>query len=183
MILNVKTFSIEGLKLFSIKNNKDNRGNFSEVFLTNSGHSEFKINYIQENESISKYGIFRGMHFQKGKYSQNKLIRVIKGKVIDVICDLRKNSPTFKKTLYIDLVPYKILFVPIGIAHGFLSLDNETILNYKCDNYYNPAKEGGFNIFKSNLKEKIPFNFDDIIISEKDKNLPSINQTYIFNKL
>ena len=85
------------------------------------------------------------MHLQKGNYSQSKLIRVVKGKVIDVICDLRKSSPSFKKNIFIELNPNQLLFLPKGLAHGFLSLDECTILNYKCDNYYNQSSESGFN--------------------------------------
>ena len=97
MILDTKNFEISGVKLFSIKSYEDNRGLFSEVFLSKLDYPEFKIEYIQENESISNFGVFRGMHFQKDEFSQSKLIRVIKGKALDVICDLRKSSPTFKK--------------------------------------------------------------------------------------
>ena len=97
MILKVKNFEIPDVKLFSIKSYEDNRGVFSEVYQAKLDHPEFKIEYVQENESISNYGIFRGMHLQMDSHSQSKLIRVIKGKVIDVVCDLRKSSPSFKK--------------------------------------------------------------------------------------
>ena len=98
MILNSKELDISGVKLFDLKLYKDERGSFSEVFLTNSVYEEFNIDYVQENESLSKKNVFRGMHFQKGIYSQSKLIRVVKGKIIDVICDLRKSSKTFRSS-------------------------------------------------------------------------------------
>ena len=183
MIYDVKSFDIKGVKLFYIKSYKDNRGSFSEVFHSDVDYSEFKLNYQQENESISNFGVFRGMHLQKGIYSQSKLIRVVKGKVIDVICDLRRSSPSFKKYLYIDLDPNKILFIPKGIAHGFLSLENDTILNYKCDNLYTPKFEGGFNLFKSNIIIKFPLKNDDISISDKDKLLPDLDNSYIYKNL
>ena len=114
MILDIKNFEISGVKLFSIKSYEDNRGSFSEVFLSKLDYPEFNIEYVQENESISNFGIFRGMHFQKGNYSQSKLIRVVKGKVIDVICDLRKSSPSFKKIIFIQLNLNQLLFLPKG---------------------------------------------------------------------
>ena len=183
MILDTKNFEISGVKLFSIKSYKDNRGLFSEVFLSKLDYPEFKIEYVQENESISNFGVFRGMHLQKGNHSQSKLIRVVKGKVIDVICDLRKSSPTFKKIISIELIPNQLLFLPKGLAHGFLSLEEGTILNYKCDNYYNNDSESGFNLFKSKVEIDFPFKIDNLIISNKDKSLPALNNSYIYEEL
>ena len=180
MIINTKSFEIKDIKLFKIKSYEDDRGNFSEVFLSSLNFKEFQLKYIQENESISNFGVFRGMHFQKNEFSQSKLIRVIKGKVLDVICDLRKSSPTFKKTIFIELNINQILYLPKGVAHGFLSLEDGTILNYKCDSYYNPKSESGFNFFKSNLKFNLPLSYDKIIMSEKDKVLPPLHNSYIF---
>ena len=139
MILSSK-IDVEGVKLFDIESHDDYRGSFKEVFISKSNIDEFNLTYIQENESISNLGVFRGMHFQKNNFSQSKLIRVVKGKVLDIICDLRKSSTTFKKIISIELDDKKILFLPKGIAHGFLSLE-QTILNYKCDNIYNPKFE------------------------------------------
>ena len=183
MILDTKNLEISGVKLFSIESYKDNRGLFSEVFLSKLDYPEFKIEYIQENESVSNFGVFRGMHFQKGNHSQSKLIRVVKGKIIDVICDLRKSSPSFKKIIFIELNPNQLLFLPKGLAHGFLSLDDKSILNYKCDNYYNYNSESGFNLFKSNFKFNFPINHEKIIMSEKDKLLPSLDNSYVFENL
>ena len=103
MIIDTKNFEILGVKLFSVKSYKDNRGVFSQIFQAKLDYPEFKIQYVQENESISSYGVFRGMHLQKGNDSQSKLIRVVKGKVIDVVCDLRKSSSTFKKIFSLNL--------------------------------------------------------------------------------
>ncbi len=183
MILDTKNFEISGVKLFSIKSYDDNRGIFSEVYLKTLDHPEFKIEYIQENESISNYSVFRGMHLQKGNYSQSKLIRVVKGKVIDVICDLRQSSPSFKKIIFIELNPKQLLFLPKGLAHGFLSLENGTILNYKCDNLYNKRSESGFNLFKSKIKIDFPLEIDDLIISDKDESLPDLDNSYIYQEL
>ena len=183
MILSTKNFEILGVKLFSIKSYEDNRGVFSEVYQAKLDHPEFKIEYVQENESISNFGVFRGMHLQKGNHSQSKLIRVIKGKVIDVICDLRKSSPSFKKNIFIELNPNQLLFLPKGLAHGFLSLEEGTILNYKCDNYYNKSSESGFNLFNSKLEIDFPLLSDDISMSIKDKLLPGLDNSYIYEEL
>ena len=183
MILDTKNFEISGVKLFSIKSYADNRGVFSEVYQAKLDHPEFKIEYVQENESISNYGIFRGMHLQKDSHSQSKLIRVVKGKVIDVVCDLRKSSPSFKKNIFIELNPNQVLFLPKGLAHGFLSLEEGTILNYKCDNYYNQSFESGFNLFKSKIEIEFPIETDDIIMSYKDKLLPGLDNSYIYENL
>ena len=183
MILETKNFEISGVKLFSIKSYEDNRGLFSEVFLSKLDHPEFKIEYIQENESVSNFGVFRGMHFQKGNHSQSKLIRVVKGKIIDVICDLRKSSPSFKKIIFIKLNPNQLLFIPKGLAHGFLSLEEDTVLNYKCDNYYNQSSETGFNLFNSKVETDFPLVSDDISMSIKDKSLPDLDNSYIYEEL
>ena len=183
MILDIKNFEISGVKLFSIKSYEDNRGSFSEVFLSKLDYPEFNIEYVQENESISNFGIFRGMHFQKGNYSQSKLIRVVKGKVIDVICDLRKSSPSFKKIIFIQLNLNQLLFLPKGLAHGFLSLEEDTILNYKCDNYYNQSSESGFNLFNSKVEIDFPLVLDDISLSIKDNSLPDLDNSYIYEDL
>ena len=183
MILETKNFEISGVKLFSIKSYEDNRGSFSEVFLSKLDYPEFNIEYVQENESISNFGVFRGMHLQKGNHSQSKLIRVVKGKVIDVICDLRKSSSSFKKIIFIELNPDQLLFIPKGLAHGFLSLEEGTILNYKCDNFYNQSSESGFNLFKSKLEIDFPLLLDDISISIKDKSLPDLDNSYIYEEL
>ena len=183
MILRSKNLDIEGVKLFDIKIHEDIRGSFKEVSISKSNIDEFNIKYIQENESISNLGVFRGMHFQKNKFSQSKLIRVIKGKVLDFFCDLRKSSTTFKKIISIELDDKKILFLPKGIAHGFLSLEQGTILNYKCDNIYNPKFESGFNIFKSNITFDSILDEKKITLSSRDKKLPPLEESYIFENL
>lgn len=183
MILNAKELGIRGVKLFKLNPYLDKRGCFSEVFLTNSVYKELNINYVQENESISKKNVFRGMHFQKGKYSQSKMIRVVKGKIIDVICDLRKSSKTFKEIIQLELDPNKLLFIPKGLAHGFFSLEEGTILNYKCDKFYNSKYESGFNLLNSDLNVDLKIKKEDILISDKDKDLPVFDKSYIYEDL
>tara|TARA_B100001989_G_C24549207_1_gene473100 strand:+ start:2503 stop:3045 length:543 start_codon:yes stop_codon:yes gene_type:complete len=179
MILKSKELKLKGVKLFKIKKYTDSRGHFKETYLLNSKLNEFNLNYVQENESTSKKNVFRGMHFQKGRYSQSKLLRVICGSILDVMFDLREKSPSFNKKLTIKLVPDEILFIPKGIAHGFLSLENNTTINYKCDQYYKPNFEFGFNPFKSNLNINWPINTKDIILSSRDKNFPSLKELKI----
>ena len=183
MILNVKELDIKGVKLFNLNSLSDERGIFSEVFMSTLHHKEFNINYVQENESISKKNVFRGMHFQKGNYSQSKLIRVVKGKIIDVICDLRKSSKTFRKIIKLELDPHKLLFIPKGLAHGFFSLEEGTILNYKCDKFFNSKYESGFNLLESDINVNFKIKKEDILISEKDKDLPVFDKSYIYEEL
>ncbi len=157
----------------------DRRGSFYESY--NKLKLEKKlgkeINFVQDNCSISKKGVLRGLHFQKGKYAQAKLISVIKGEALDVAVDLRKESPTFGKHFKIVLSgdDNKMLFIPRGMAHGFLSLSNETHFSYKCDNYYNKQSEVGIIYNDSSLKIDWNFPKNDLILSDKDLLLPNFN--------
>ncbi|TQD40747.1 dTDP-4-dehydrorhamnose 3,5-epimerase [Haloflavibacter putidus] len=158
----------------------DNRGSFFEVY----NHQKFKEatgitkDFVQDNQSSSQYGSLRGLHLQVGDYAQAKLVRVVKGKVYDVAVDLRKNSPSFKKVhgAILSEENHKQLFVPRGFAHGFVSLSKEVIFSYKCDNYYNKASERGiiYNDQDLDIDWKIPEK--DIILSEKDAELPTLKQ-------
>ena len=130
MIIDVENLDIIGVKLFKINTYNDFRGSFIETHKNNTNHQEFNLNYVQENESKSKFGVFRGMHFQTGRHSQSKLIRVVEGKIVDFFCDLRKSSKTFGEINFVILKPNNISFLPKGMAHGFLSLDKNTIINY-----------------------------------------------------
>lgn len=170
----IETF-LKGCFVIEPKVFGDKRGSFFEVF----NLQEFKkktglqVNFVQDNQSISQRGVLRGLHMQKGEFAQAKLIRVIKGKVLDVVVDLRKNSSTFGKHFSIELSGEnnKQLFVPRGFLHGFSVLENQTILSYKCDNYYNLEAEGGviFNDKDLNIDWKLPT--DKITLSYKDTKL------------
>ncbi|MCF7566769.1 dTDP-4-dehydrorhamnose 3,5-epimerase [Sabulilitoribacter arenilitoris] len=157
---------------------KDNRGYFFESF--NKAQFETKTgivaNFIQDNQSQSSKGVLRGLHFQVGTFSQAKLVRVIQGKVLDVCVDLRKKSPTFGKhfSLILDAVEHKQLYIPKGFAHGFLVLENDTIFSYKCDNYYNKHSERGIIYNDKALDIDWGFPEEDLILSEKDKRLPTL---------
>lgn len=177
--MTINTTNLEGC--FVIKPNvfDDKRGYFFESFNSDLFNSLVgsKVNFVQDNESYSTRGVLRGLHFQKGEYAQAKLVRVIKGSVLDVAVDLRENSKTYGSYISIILSDEnkKQLYVPRGFAHGFVVLSDEATFAYKCDNYYNKESEGGirYNDPKLNIDWILPLN--DLVISEKDLNLPHLN--------
>jgi dTDP-4-dehydrorhamnose 3,5-epimerase len=141
--------------------------------------SEFKqnigsVDFIQDNESKSSKNVLRGLHYQKGCYSQSKLVRVIKGRVLDVAVDLRKSSPTFGQHLMVELSEENKLqfFIPRGFAHGFLVLSDEAIFTYKVDNVYAPQAEAGIRWDDPELNIQWPIDPDEVITSEKDLRQP-----------
>ena len=156
---------------------KDSRGKFFESF----NDKLFKkltgidVTFIQDNQSISKKGVLRGLHLQVGDFGQTKLVRVAQGKVLDVCVDLRKNSKTFGEyySVILDSRKYQQLYIPKGFAHGFLALSNTVIFNYKCDNYYNKSSEQG--IIYNDTTLNIDWNYpkSKLLLSEKDKLLPT----------
>ena len=178
----IKKFKIDGILLLKTSLHNDERGSFIESFSKKLNlilGQDFR--WLQDNESFSKKNVFRGLHFQKGINSQSKLLRVSHGKILDILVDLRKDSKTFKKYITVKLDSRNlILFIPKGIAHGFLSLSNNTIVNYKCDNEYNPKSESGINPFISKLDINWGVNDDEIIISDKDASFPSLDDSYVF---
>ncbi|MDR2064478.1 MAG: dTDP-4-dehydrorhamnose 3,5-epimerase [Prevotellaceae bacterium] len=155
----------------------DSRGYFFESFVQEEFERKVcKTVFVQDNESKSSYGVLRGLHYQLPPFAQAKLVRVIKGKVLDVAVDIRKNSPTFGKYAAVELSEenHLQLFIPRGFAHGFVVLADETVFQYKCDNYYCPQSEGAiiWNDEKIGIDWKIPE--QDIILSEKDKKHPEL---------
>ena len=164
--------AIEGVVIIEPRLFKDERGYFFESFSQREFEEKIrKISFVQDNESKSSYGVLRGLHFQKPPYAQSKLVRVIKGAVLDVAVDIRKGSPTFGKHVAVELTEenHLQLFIPRGFAHGFSVLSQEVIFQYKCDNYYAPQSEGALAWDDSdlNINWRIPTN--QIILSEKDK--------------
>lgn len=154
----------------------DSRGYFFESFVQKEFEQKVcKTVFVQDNESKSSYGVLRGLHYQLPPFAQAKLVRVIKGKVLDVAVDIRKKSPTFGKYAAVELSEenHLQLFIPRGFAHGFVVLSNETIFQYKCDNYYSPQNEGAiiWNDETVGIDWKIAEH--DIILSEKDKKHPA----------
>ena len=156
---------------------KDERGYFFESF--SQGKFEAMVcqtHFVQDNESKSCYGVLRGLHFQKAPYAQSKLVRVVKGKVVDVAVDIRKGSPTFGQYVSVELSEEnkRQLFIPRGFAHGFVVLSEEAMFQYKCDNFDSPESEGALAWNDPSLKIdwRIPEN--EIILSEKDKHHPNL---------
>jgi dTDP-4-dehydrorhamnose 3,5-epimerase len=164
---------------FIIKPNvfSDSRGYFFESFneQTFNKLSGLDVHFVQDNQSFSAYGVLRGLHFQKGSHAQAKLVRVLKGEVLDVAVDLRENSPTFGQHFAITLSEENKLqfFIPRGFAHGFAVLSKEAEFFYKCDNYYNKASEGGILYNDSELGIDWELPQADILVSEKDTLNPS----------
>lgn len=136
------------------------------------------LNFVQDNHSRSKKGVLRGLHFQEGPHAQAKLLRVVSGAVLDVVVDLRKNSPSYGQHLSILLTADKFqsLYVPRGMAHGFVSLEDDTLFLYKCDNYYNKDFERGIRFDDKDLGIDWKYPPEQLILSEKDKELPSFKE-------
>lgn len=163
--------AIKGVYIIEPRVFKDNRGYFFESWKKSDFESNVgKINFIQDNESKSSYGVLRGLHYQKGEYSQAKLVRVIKGRVLDVAVDLRKNSSTFGKYVAVELSEdnKKQFFIPRGFAHGFLVLSNEAVFTYKVDNVYSPQHEACILFNDPELNIEWPIAADEILTSDKD---------------
>lgn len=175
--MNVIETHLPGCFIIEPKVFEDSRGYFFETFnqLTFNRLIGDNIKFVQDNESLSSQGVLRGLHYQTGQYAQAKLVRIIKGSVLDVVVDIRKDSKTFGKHFAMELseTNKKQLFIPKGFAHGFIVLSENAIFSYKCDNYYNKASEGGiiYNDETLNINWKLPE--EEIIISEKDKVLPN----------
>ena len=170
--------SINGVWLIKPTIFEDERGYFFESF----SDKEFKenvgdITFVQDNQSKSCYGVVRGLHFQKGEYAQSKLVRCVKGTILDVAVDLREGSPTFGKHVSAILTEdnHSQLFIPRGFAHGFSVLSSEAIVQYKCDNFYNKDSEGGINPFDENIGIDWMIPKDKVILSEKDLQWEKLN--------
>lgn len=166
----IKT-DIEGVFILRPRVFEDARGYFFESFRQEEFDQKVRpIKFVQDNESRSTYGVLRGLHYQKGKHSQSKLVRCIKGKVLDVAVDIRKGSPTFGKHVAVELSEENHLqfFIPKGFAHGFAVLSKEAVFQYKCDEYYAPESEGGIQIIDDSLGIDWKIPLDKAILSDKD---------------
>lgn len=155
----------------------DSRGYFFESYSQKKFDEQVRpVRFVQDNESKSKYGVLRGLHFQKGKDAQSKLVRVVKGRVLDVAVDIRKGSPTFGKYVAVELTEdnHRQLFVPRGFAHGFSVLSDEVIFQYKCDNLYAPESEGAiaWNDPDVGIDWQLPA--EDVLLSAKDSAHPML---------
>lgn len=167
----IKT-AIEGVVIIEPRLFKDDRGYFFESFSQREFEEKVRnVNFVQDNESKSSYGVLRGLHFQKPPYAQSKLVRVIKGAVLDVAVDIRKGSPTFGQHVSVELTEenHRQFFIPRGFAHGFVVLTDEVIFQYKCDNFYAPQSEGALAWDDPSLRIDWKIPADKVILSDKDK--------------
>ena len=163
--------SIDGVVIIEPKVFKDTRGYFFESFSQREFEEKVrKINFVQDNESMSSYGVMRGLHFQCPPYSQSKLVRCVKGSVLDVAVDIRKNSPTFGQHVAVELTDenHRQFFIPRGFAHGFAVLSEVAVFQYKCDNFYHPESDGGISIKDKSLGIDWRIPLDLVLLSEKD---------------
>ena len=177
---------IDGLVICEPTKYHDERGFFSETFRKDlfEDFIGYNVNFCQENFSESKFGVLRGLHFQKKPFAQSKLIRVAKGKILDVTVDLRKNSKYYGKNFCIELDDdkNKQLFIPKGFAHGFIVLSESAKVCYKVDNFYNPNSECGLNYNDPLLNIDWKINSDLIIVNKKDTNYPLFNSKNHFGE-
>lgn len=166
----IKT-DIKGVVIIEPKIFKDSRGYFFESyndleFINKIGY----VDFVQDNESKSTYGVMRGLHFQKPPHTQAKLVRCVKGAVLDVAVDIREGSPTYGKHVAVELTEdnHRQLFIPKGFAHGFVVLSETAVFQYKCDDFYHPELDGGINILDESLGINWRIPVDKAILSEKD---------------
>ena len=155
----------------------DNRGYFFESFSERDFAANVReVKFVQDNESKSCYGVLRGLHFQKPPHAQSKLVRVVKGRVLDVAVDIRKGSPTYGRHVAVELSEenHRQFFIPRGFAHGFAVLSDEAVFQYKCDNYYAPHSEGGVAWDDPDIAIAWKVPSDKIMLSEKDKVNPRL---------
>lgn len=175
--MNVIKTDIDGLVIIEPRVFGDSRGYFFESFSERDFKREVAdVDFVQDNESKSSYGVVRGLHFQRPPYAQAKLVRVVKGKVLDVAVDLRKESPTFGRYVAMELSEenHRQMFIPRGFAHGFSVLSEEVIFQYKCDNYYAPQSEGAVAWDDPDLDIDWKIPAGKVLLSEKDKKHPRL---------
>ena len=176
--MNIIKTDIEGVVIIEPRIFTDARGYFFESFSERDFCKEVReVRFVQDNESKSSYGVMRGLHFQRPPFTQSKLVRVIKGAVLDVAVDIRKGSPTYGKHVAVELTEdnHKQIFLDKGIAHGYAVLSDEAIFQYKCDNFYAPQADGGISILDESLGIDWRIPMDKAILSEKDTKHPLLN--------
>lgn len=179
----IKT-AIPGVFILEPRVFNDSRGYFFESF----SQREFErligpINFVQDNESKSSYGVVRGLHFQKPPYAQSKLVRCVRGRVLDVAVDIRKGSPTYMQYVSCELTEdnHRQFFIPKGFAHGFAVLSETAVFQYKCDEFYHPEAEGGLPLLDNGLGIECGIPVGDMILSDKDKNrAPLLESPFIY---
>lgn len=173
--MNATQTSIPGVVIIEPRLFKDDRGYFFESFSERDFNAQVReVKFVQDNESMSSYGVMRGLHFQRPPYTQSKLVRCVKGAVLDVAVDIRKGSPTYGQHVAVELTEenHRQFFVPRGFAHGFAVLSETAIFQYKCDNFYHPEADGGISILDDSLGIDWHIPTDHSILSEKDTKHP-----------
>lgn len=177
-MIKVAKTAIEGVLIIEPQRFGDERGYFVESFSARDFRAAtgLDVEFVQDNESLSRRGVLRGLHFQRGEWAQSKLVRVVRGRVMDVAVDIRRDSPTFGKYVAVELsgTNGRQLFIPKGFAHGFVTLENDTVFQYKCDAYYCPEAESGFAWDDSDVAIDWSIPREEIILSEKDRNRPKL---------
>ncbi len=166
----IKT-ALDGVVIIEPKIFKDTRGYFFESFSQREFEEKVRpIKFVQDNESMSSYGVMRGLHFQKPPFTQSKLVRCVKGKVLDVAVDIRKGSPTYGRHVAVELTEdnHRHFFIPRGFAHGFVVLSETAVFQYKCDEFYHPEADGGISIKDESLGIDWKISMDKALLSEKD---------------
>lgn len=173
--MNVIKTDIEGVVVIEPRVFDDARGYFFESYSKRRFDEAVRpVEFVQDNESMSTRGVIRGLHFQRPPFSQSKLVRCVRGAVLDVVVDIRRGSPTYGRHVAVELTGAnrRQLFVPRGFAHGFAVLSDEAVFQYKCDNYYHPESEGGISIADNSLGIDWRIDPAEAILSEKDLRNP-----------
>ena len=175
---------MEGVYIIEPVLHGDERGYFMESFSERDFEAQtgLKVRFVQDNESRSRKGVLRGLHFQKEPYAQAKLVRVVRGKVLDVAVDIRPESQTFGKYVATELSAenHRQMFIPKGFAHGYVVLEDDTVFQYKCDEYYHPEAEGGIAWNDPQIAIDWGVAENEVILSEKDKHRPLLSELCVF---
>ncbi|MDE6741421.1 MAG: dTDP-4-dehydrorhamnose 3,5-epimerase [Muribaculaceae bacterium] len=171
--MNITKTAIEGVVIIEPRVFPDARGYFFESYNKKVFDAEvYPVDFVQDNESCSTYGVMRGLHFQRPPFAQAKLVRCVKGAVLDVAVDIRKGSPTYGRHVAVELTEdnHRQFFIPRGFAHGFAVISDVAIFQYKCDNYYRPEADGGISMQDPNLGIDWKIDLSKAVLSEKDRN-------------
>ena len=174
----IKT-DIDGVVIIEPRIFKDARGYFFESYSKREFDEKVRpINFVQDNESCSSYGVMRGLHFQRPPFAQSKLVRCVKGAVLDVAADIRKGSPTYGRHVAVELTEdnHRQFFIPRGFAHGFAVLSDIAVFQYKCDNFYHPEADGGISVLDPSLGIDWRISVENAILSEKDTKHPLLSE-------
>ena len=183
--MEIQTTNFEGLLVIKPTIHSDERGSFAEIFRQDLlektlNHS---LEFVQDNETHSKFGVVRGLHYQLPPFSQSKLVRVVRGKVLDVVVDIRKKSKTFGEVFTIELSENnrRLVFIPRGFAHGYITLSPSSIFQYKVDNYYDKPSERSIQFDDPHLAIDWQLTKKDLVVSDKDKKNPLFNEAVLFD--